>query len=110
VTVEAAYADIENSAQSHNFSDLRAGDDAGTWYVQAGYLLPGKLGPGRLQPYARFERIKVSGKGATSFPCAGLNYYIKGHDAKISVDYSFVDPSGNRRGQSLVTLQIAVAF
>lgn len=39
---------ILNSAQNHNLSDLTVGTDATTGYVQGGYLLPGKLGAGRI--------------------------------------------------------------
>ena len=110
VTAEAAYIDIENSTQTHDFSALAAGDDAENAYVQAGYLLPGKLGPGRLQPYARYETIDVKGNSATDFVTVGSNYYFKGHDAKISADYTLVDPRSDRSSQSLVTLQVAVGF
>jgi len=110
VTVEAAYIDIDNSTQTHNFSALAAGDDAGNAYVQAGYLLPGKIGPGRLQPYARYESVDVQGKSATDFVSVGSSYYFKGHDAKISVDYTLVDAPSDRSSQSLVTLQVAVGF
>jgi len=110
VTVEAAYIDIKNSTQTHNFSDLAAGDDAQNYYVQAGYLIPGEIGPGRLQPYGRFETIDVDRKGATDFISVGSNYFIKGHNAKVSLDYTFVDQQNNRPDQSIVTLQIAVGY
>lgn len=110
VTVESAYIDIDNSTQSHNFSALAAGDDAENAYVQAGYLFPGKLGPGRLQPYARYETIDVAGKTTTDFVTVGSNYYFKGHDAKISIDYTLVDPRSVGSSRSLVTLQPAVGF
>jgi len=40
VTIEAAYIDITNSTQTHNYSALTAGDNAANWYIQAGYLVP----------------------------------------------------------------------
>jgi len=110
VTLEAAYIDIKHSTQTHNFSDLAAGDDAENWYLQAGYLVPGKIGPGRIQPYARYESIAVQSKGATDYITAGSNYYLRGHDAKISLDYTFVDQPRGQGGQSIVTLQIAAGF
>jgi hypothetical protein len=110
VTIEAAYIDIQNSTQTHNFSALVAGDDAANAYVQAGYLLPGKTGPGRFQPYARYETIDVTTKSATDFITVGSNYYIHGHDGKISVDYTVVDSEGSPSRRNIVTLQVAVGF
>jgi hypothetical protein len=110
ITIEAAYIDIENSTQTHNFSALAAGDDAANAYVQAGYLLPGKTGPGRFQPYARYETIDVTAKSSTDFITVGSNYHLSGHDAKISVDYTVVDPKGSAGRQNIVTLQVAVGF
>jgi hypothetical protein len=110
VTIEAAYIDIQNSTQTHNFSALAAGDDADNAYVQAGYLLPGKTGPGRFQPYARYETIDVTAKSATDFIAVGSNYYLKDHDAKISVDFTAVNQKGSASGQNIVTLQVAVGF
>jgi len=40
----------------------------------------------------------------------GSNYYLKDHDAKISVDYTFVDQQTVSGDQSIVTLQIALGF
>jgi hypothetical protein len=89
---------------------LAAGDDADNAYVQAGYLLPGKTGPGRFQPYARYETIDATGKSATDFITVGSNYHFNGHDAKISVDYTVVDAEGSASRQNIVTLQAAVGF
>ena len=79
-------------------------------YVQAGYLLPGKTGPGRFQPYARYETIDVTAKSDTDFMTVGSNYYLNSHDGKISVDYTVVDPKSSAGRQDIVTLQVAVGF
>ncbi len=110
VTVEAAYIDIQNCTQTHNFSELAAGDDAENWYIQSGYLLPGKVGPGRFQPYMRYEAVYVDDKDDTEFMSAGLNYFVKGHNAKISLDYTYVDQESDRDDQSIATFQLAVGF
>jgi hypothetical protein len=73
-------------------------------------LLPGKTGPGRFQPYARYETIDVTAKSSTDFITVGSNYHLSGHDAKISVDYTVVDPKGSAGRQNIVTLQVAVGF
>jgi hypothetical protein len=109
ITVESAFIHIENSTQAHNFSLLTAGDDAKFAYIQAGYLLPGQIGTGRVQPYMRFETAEVDQKNDTHFWSGGLNYYFKGHDAKISVDYTHVVHT-NRDDQGIVTLQFSVGL
>jgi hypothetical protein len=111
ITVEAAYIDIDNCTQTHNFSELAAGDNAKLWYMNAGYLLPDPIGPGRLQPYFRYETGDVDQKEETAFYTGGLNYYFKGHNAKITLDYTYVDQDSNTlEDQNLVTMQFAVGF
>jgi hypothetical protein len=110
ITVEAAYIDIQNCTQTHNFSELAAGDDAKNWYIQAGHLLPYHIGPGRFQPYVRYEAVDVDDKDDTEFMSAGLNYFVKGHNAKISLDYTYVDQESSREDQSIATFQLAVGF
>ncbi len=111
VTAEASYIDIHNSSQTHNLSTLSSGDDGRAWYLQGGYLLPGQLGKGRLQPYFRYEAVSVTGKEITNFYSGGLNYYIRGHNAKFSLDYSFVDQTaGGRPDQPVITAQLAIGF
>ena len=111
VTFEAAYIDIENGTQTHNFSDLAAGDDAENWYVNAGYLFPGTIGIGQVQPYVRYETIDVDKKDETDFWSGGLNYYMKGHNCKISADYTHADQdSPHRKDQDIFTFQICVGF
>jgi len=110
LTAEAAYIDIQNCTQTHNFSELAAGDDAKNWYIQSGYLLPGKIGPGRLQPYVKYEAVDVDDKDDTEFITAGLNYFVKGHNAKVSMDYTYVGQDSDRDDQSIATFQLTVGF
>ncbi|MEA1991149.1 MAG: porin [Thermodesulfobacteriota bacterium] len=112
VTVEAAYIDIQNCTQNLNYSELRAGEDAKNWYIQAGYLLPCQIGPGRIQPYVRYETVDVDvhDKDDSDYASAGLNYYIKGNNAKISMDYTYVNNGRNKNDQSIATFQLAVGF
>lgn len=49
--------------------------------------------------------------GITLTDGTGLNYYLRGHNAKVSVDYSFVDQDNLiREDQPVVTVQVAVGF
>ena len=108
VTAEAAYINIENGTQTHNYSALATGDDADNWYAQAGYLIPGKIGPGRAQPYVRYETVDVNGKRPTDYASVGLNYYLKGHNGKLSMDYTRIDGEIDRDSQGIFTLQLAI--
>jgi hypothetical protein len=119
VTFEAAYIKEHNVTQTIPYSWLVSGDDAYIYYAQGGYLLPCELGPGRFQPYVRYERLNVDGKPDTGIPCAGLNYFLKGHDAKLTLDWTLIDQRtdfaparGNYSGedQNILTFQASVGF
>jgi len=119
VTLEGAYIKVKNATQTLGFSRLAASDDAYIYYLQGGYLFPGTFGPGRIQPYFRYERISVAGKSDTSFPAIGLNYFWGGHNSKFTIDCTYLDQenetgirNGNFSGddQYLITLQISAGF
>ncbi len=113
VTVEAAYIDIDNCTQGkpNFYHDLEAGDDAENWYINAGYLLPGSIGPGRFQPYIRYETVDVDKKNQTDFLSGGFNYYLKAHNCKLTADYMHVDPDNPEKDdRDIFTFQITVGF
>ncbi len=61
------------------------------YYAQAGLLLPGHVGPGRLQLVGRYEDVDTSRGAATSGVhnrAAGLTYFASGHGCKIQLDYT----------------------
>jgi hypothetical protein len=107
VTAEAAYIDIEHCTTDQGFTSLDKGDDAENWYVQAGYLFPFHL-----QPYVRYETVDVDREFETDFYSVGVNYYMKGHNCKISADYTQVNQESDftRDDQDILTFQIAVGF
>ncbi len=109
ITVESAYIHIENSTQTNNFAKLAPGDNAQLFYVQAGFYFGTPISKGNLQPYFRYETVSVEQKSKTSFMSGGLNYYIKGHNAKMSLDYTNINHS-DIENQSIVTLQLAVGI
>ena len=62
------------------------------FYTQGGLLLPGNLGPGRLQLALRYEdgdSKRGSTKATTRRTTGGATYFFKGHDRKLQVDYTF---------------------
>jgi hypothetical protein len=125
ITAEAAYIRLKNATQDLKFSWLSAGEDAELYYIQGGYLLPGTIGPGRVQPYFRWERLSVEHDSDTIIPAAGINYYWKGHSAKLSLDWTMLDQRGDNlatfggsspssrytgKDQHIVTFQASVGF
>ena len=119
VTLETAYIHVQNVTQTLRYSWLTSGDDAQIYYIQGGYLFPGTIGPGRLQPYFRFERLDVDKKPDTGFPSLGFNYLLNGHNAKLTFDWTLIDQRkevknfrGNYSGkdQNLFTFQASVGF
>jgi hypothetical protein len=61
------------------------------YYVTAAYLIPGKVGWGQFQPYTRYQKLSrdVSSTTKTQLDL-GVNYVIKGHNARITAVYSKV--------------------
>jgi len=113
VTFEAAYIDIENVTEGkpNPYHDLEPGDDAENWYINAGYLLPVSIGPGRFQPYIRYETVDVDKKNDTDFWSGGFNYFIKGHNCKLTADYMHVDPDNDDKDdRDIFTFQFCVGF
>jgi hypothetical protein len=109
VTIEGAYINIDNCTTSPgSFTSLGAGDDATDWYINAGYLIPGT----HFQPYVRYEALDVDEKSETDFLSIGANYYLKGHNCKISADYTLVgqDSDFPKDDQGIVTIQATVGF
>jgi hypothetical protein len=68
-------------------SDLKAS------YVKGAYLLPAKVGPGRLQPYFRYEKSDYgisSGFYDQRWYSVGVNYYLNGQNLRLVLDHTNV--------------------
>lgn len=64
------------------------------YYAKAGYLLPGKIGIGRLQFTVRYENQDYnldSGYRNNNWKSVGANYYIDGQKLKLSAEYAKVE-------------------
>lgn len=113
-TVEAAYVDSRDTPNAVPFTALGPGDDHRTGYLQAGWLLPPAAAvPGRLQPYARHERLEVERGPDSTFTSLGLNWYLDGHARRLTLDWTRVGqdaPGAGGDDRDLVTLQAAVGF
>jgi hypothetical protein len=76
--------------------DLSVNSDLKGYYVKAGYMLPGKVGSGRLQFFARHEKSDYGVKVGNAeyydqkWNSIGANYYLDGQNLKISFEYAKV--------------------
>jgi hypothetical protein len=66
------------------------------WYTKAAYLLPDSVGPGQLQFFGRYEEWKFAQLSGIfdqkiRWWAGGVNYFIKGQDLRITVQYSKTD-------------------
>jgi hypothetical protein len=109
VTAESAYIKLKNSTQPNSFAQLAPSDDADFFYIQAGYYFNAPVAVGNIQPYFRYETVSVEQKDNTGIFSGGLNYYLKGHNAKISLDYTMIDYS-EFENQNIFTVQLAVGI
>ncbi len=109
LTVEASYTDARSLPAGLSFAGVPVGGDARIAYLQGGYLLPWRLGSGRVQVYGRGERILVTAGDDTSLPSAGIHYLFRGQDLKVTADWSRAS-SATRPASSAVTLQAQVGF
>ena len=109
LTVEASYTDAHSLPQGLPFAGVPVGAAGRMSYLQGGFLLPWRLGAGRIQLYARAERLIVEDADDTSLPAAGLSYLVRGQDLKLTADWSR-SPQGARPASSALTLQAQVGF
>jgi hypothetical protein len=109
VTVEVSYTDAQDLPQGLAFASVPAGGDARMAYLQAGYLLPWPLGPGRMQLYGRAERVLVKGGEDAALPSGGVSYLVRGHDLKLTADWSR-STRGARPASNALTVQAQVGF
>lgn len=88
------------------------------WYGKAGYLLPMDVWNGRVQVYARYERWRFAELGGIvdqqlRWGAAGVNYYFKGQDLRITLEVSrddFVTEDAATRDFDTVTLMLQTLF
>ncbi|MCO5106200.1 MAG: OprO/OprP family phosphate-selective porin [Burkholderiaceae bacterium] len=76
--------------------ELPVNSDLKGFYLKAGYMLPGKVGPGRLQFFARHENSDYGVKVGNAeyydqtWNSLGANWYLDGQKLKVSLEYAKV--------------------
>ena len=117
-TVSGAYLHVDfDGAYQGGDPDPRSvgitGEKRG-WYAKAGWLLPVKIWKGDAQIYARYEMwrfAQLSGivNQQIRWAAGGINYYFKGQDLRITLEYSrndFVTQSATSRDFNTVTVML----
>jgi len=98
VTLEGAYYNYNTqgvkdvspvfggASATANVGGITQGDG---YLIGAAYLIPGKVGWGQFQPFFRYQNFdnSITHISADEYDL-GVNYVIKGHNARISLDYS----------------------
>jgi hypothetical protein len=55
--------------------------------------------------------VDVDDKNETDFWSGGFNYYLKGHNCKLTADYMRVDPDNSEKDErDIFTFQLTVGF
>lgn len=96
VTFSGAYMDYSVGGAARIDDILRDPDlpvtaDRDGYYVKAGYLMPNKVGPGRLQYFVRHERAeygRADGLHDNDIDAVGFNYYLDGQQLKLTLEYA----------------------
>lgn len=74
--------------------DLNANVEREGWYAKAGYLLPEKVGMGRLQLFVRAEETEYGqelGLSDRTWNSIGANYYINGQSLKVTLEHASIE-------------------
>lgn len=103
-TLSSAYFNysLGNAINKNPDPLLPANTELEGFYVKAGYLFPDKVGPGRLQLFARHDGLEYNLKGGAldkRVNSLGANYYLNGQALKLTADFQHVDfanPDPNR--------------
>ncbi|MDA8171959.1 MAG: selenite/tellurite reduction operon porin ExtI [Nitrospiraceae bacterium] len=121
VTLSGAYLkeSFNNAYQGSNPDPNSIGQDGekNGWYVKAAYLLPGRIGPGQVQPFVRYEEWKYADMfnvfdQKINWTGAGVNYLIDGQSLRVTVQYSRTDfnKEVNAQSQSFNTVTAMLQY
>jgi hypothetical protein len=82
---------LEGAWYNYDYQD-QAGDGSG-YFAEGAYLFGKQVGIGKFQPYFRYQDFKaVSTSDSANIIDTGVNYVIRGHQARVSAFWSQFDP------------------
>ncbi len=99
-TISSAYLDVnfDDAHESPNPDPDAFGvfGQRNGYYVKAGYLLPKKIGVGKVQFFGRYENWNYAqlldiDDQELNWYAGGVNYYIRGQKTRITVEYTKTD-------------------
>ncbi|HNQ04511.1 MAG TPA: selenite/tellurite reduction operon porin ExtI [Thiobacillaceae bacterium] len=98
-TLSGAYFDYDSEGVTNQTPDPNypINGDLKGYYLKAGYMLPSKVGPGRLQFFARHDKADYGIRtGLTEYydrtlNSLGANYYLDGQKLKLTLEYAKAD-------------------
>jgi hypothetical protein len=80
------------------------------YLASAGFLFPAVVGIGKFQPVVRYQEADATLTHVTTKQTdASLNYIIKGHNARLSIDYAHTTVS-NAQARDAVTAGVQLQF
>jgi Phosphate-selective porin O and P len=109
VTCEAAWLTRRDAYDDPATADRRIDG----LYAQAGLLLPGRVGPGRLQLVGRYEDIDGDRGGvrdSRTNRTLGLNWYGRGHERALQLDYTSAREAPTALDDDLLRLSLITVF
>jgi hypothetical protein len=101
---EGTFADVGTftlEAAAYQFDHRRLVDRA--FFVVAGFLSASPLGPGRLQPFVRWQQ---TAEPRWTIADAFVGYVVRGHDVRITAGVQHVDAAPIARTAAHVGLQV----
>lgn len=93
ITIEGEYKKfmVETDAAAPTFAMF----DGDAYFGTLAYLLGGKMGPGQLQPYARYTGNNPSSGDSSSLIEVGMNYVISGQNMKLNFNFTSGDANAS---------------
>ncbi len=83
--------------------------DGESYFGTAAFLFPGKMGPGRIQPYLRYVENSPSDGDDSDLTEFGVNYWISGYNAKLNVNFGTGDANiSGYKGDDVDSFSIGV--
>jgi hypothetical protein len=80
------------------------------YLVSGGVLLPQEVGIGKFQPVVRYQEFDATITHVETRQLdSSINYIIKGHKARVSLDYAHIETTG-LRDSNQVTAGVQLQF
>lgn len=106
LSLQAEYGKILKRKYESGLSD----QNSDGWFIQTGYRIPSKAGPGKLELAYRitdYDPFVWSNPSINRKHSFGLNYYVLSHNFKVQADYTIIDRiEGPNDGVFQIQIQI----